>query len=103
MNFPDEIIEQGDKGKDNGGTAEMKDDDPEWFKNFKAERAMNYPEEEVIEEEEEELFPDQEHGEPLDPSQMVVGTLFPNKKAFQRHLRAYCVHEEHEYKVKKKK
>ncbi|XP_026378759.1 pheromone-processing carboxypeptidase KEX1-like [Papaver somniferum] len=63
LNFPDEVIEQGDngrdKGKHNGGTTEMKDDDPEWLKNFKDERLMTFPEEEVIEEEEEEFFPDQ--------------------------------------------
>lgn len=71
-------------------------EDPEWFKNTLAEFPLLSKEDE-----DEELFPDEEEVEPLDPKQMLVGTTFPDKQAFVRHLKGYCVLNECTFKAEK--
>lgn len=61
---------------------------------------MNYPDIEP-EDSEEELFPDEDVVQPVDPSQMLLGTTFSDKKSFKKHLRHFCVLNEHEYKIEK--
>lgn len=68
------------------------EEDPQWFKDHVAENSE-------LEDEHGDLFDDTDLVEPLDPSQMIVGTEFPDKKAFQRHLKHFCVLSECEYKT----
>ncbi|KAI3839523.1 hypothetical protein MKW92_046022, partial [Papaver armeniacum] len=39
------------------------------------------------------LFPEFEVFTPIDPTKMELKTRFPNKEAFKKHLRGYCVQE----------
>ncbi|XP_026378907.1 uncharacterized protein LOC113273389 [Papaver somniferum] len=72
----------------------MGEEDPQYYKDFQADN----PE---FEDEPGELFDDSDFVQPLDPSQMIVGTTFPDKDAFQRHLKLLCVKNECEFKAEK--
>lgn len=67
-------------------------EDPDWYK----EAVDNLG---GLNDEPGELFPDEDEVEELDPKKMIVGTTFPDKPAFQRHLKRYCVHNDTVYKA----
>ncbi|XP_026428015.1 uncharacterized protein LOC113323881 [Papaver somniferum] len=80
-------VEVNDQGKEG-------EEDLEYYNNFRADNSE-------FDDEPGDLFDDSDLVQPLDPSQMIVGTEFHDKTTFKRNLNIFCVLNECEYKVKK--
>ncbi|RZC49127.1 hypothetical protein C5167_017552, partial [Papaver somniferum] len=83
----DDGAEVNDQGKEG-------EEDPQYYKDFQDDN----PE---FEDEPSELFDESDFVKPLDPSEMIVGITFPDKDAFKRHLKLFCVKNECEFKARK--